>query len=199
MKTGMLAMQMALGAFLFWSCFCRMTKTDRDTHREVRWAFLFKGACSGILAGAPLLPILMPREATWPAYTTPTWVWLTFLLSVAIVQVVTAHHWRDGVPREFQRGSAVRGWPGIGLAAAAMAVGTFMFAPVHSIAQAAADEGKWRDVGGMTFMPDQSEVKCESAAGCYAFTREALLQLLQKAGGTCGRIPQAVTPGGRGA
>lgn len=197
MKTGMLAMQMALGAFLFWSCFCRMTKTDRDTHREVRWAFLFKGACSGILAGAPLLPILMPREATWAPYTTPTWVWLTFLLSVAIVQVVTAHHWRDGVPREFQRGSAVRGWPGIGLAAVALALGTFMLAPVHAIAQKA-EEDKWRKVDGdILHMEQGNEVKCMNETGCVVFTIEALQQVLKKAGGTCGKIPQ-LAPGARG-
>lgn len=103
MKTTLfLLVQFALSAMLMWSCFCRLVKTDADTHREIRWAIAFEGLAAGLVLGAPFLPLLM-HEAKWRAWTTPGWVWLTLLLAVTLVQIVTARYWQSGkAPEAFQ-------------------------------------------------------------------------------------------------
>ncbi|HYE70958.1 MAG TPA: hypothetical protein VD932_05470 [Aquabacterium sp.] len=94
--------QMAMAAFLAWSCFCRVTKTNGDTRREVRWAMCFEGIAVGVVGGAPIMPWLMPRHFDYPLFTTPVLAWLVLLLSILVVQAVTAKHWAAGVPSVFQ-------------------------------------------------------------------------------------------------
>ncbi len=102
----LLLAQVLLGAALGYSCFCRLTKTDDDTVREIRWAIWFEGAMGLFVAGAPVLPLLVP-EISWKAWTTPLWAWLALLAAATLVQLVTARLWRFNVPQDFQR----RGFP----------------------------------------------------------------------------------------
>ncbi len=101
METVLLGAQMLLGAALAWSCFCRLVRTDADTKREIRWAICFEAGSALLVMGAPVLPILMDNN-WWPPLTTPWWTWLALLAAAAAVQVVTATHWRYGVPLSFQ-------------------------------------------------------------------------------------------------
>lgn len=91
------AFAMALG----WSCFCRLVRTDDRTIREIRLAIWFEGVAAGLVLLAPVMPLLDPVHFTWTAWSTPSWVWLVLLVAATLVQVATAHHWRDGVPRDF--------------------------------------------------------------------------------------------------
>lgn len=98
-----LVMQLLLALVLAYTCFCRIVKTDADTVREVRWAILFEGVAAGMVLGAPFMPMLMPREIHWPAWSTPPWIWLTLLLAVTLVQITTARFWENGkAPAQFQ-------------------------------------------------------------------------------------------------
>ena len=105
MKTTMvfLILQVALALFLCWSTLCRATKTNGDTRTEVRWAMAFEGFASGLLLGAPFLPLLMPRDVHWAPFETPAEVYLVFLVAIVIVQLATAKYWRAGVPEVFQK------------------------------------------------------------------------------------------------
>lgn len=184
--------QLALALAMAYSCFCRLWKTDKDTCREVRWAFVFEGLCAGLVACAPFLPVLMPHEMQWQAGTTPTGVWLTFALSVWLVQLVDARYWHAGCPAAFQRttepsSSPFAGW----LAAPLLLMAAVFLAAPQAAAESAAEDGKWRPVDGdMVYLPQGGEVRCTNEAGCVTFTAEALRAVLQKAGGTCGRIPK---------
>lgn len=97
------AMQMAISGFLFYSCFCRLVRTDGETVSEVRHAIWFLALTAGMVCGAPILPLLVP-QIQWTAWTTPRWVWLGLLIAIAIVQFVTSRYWRCGVPSDFQKG-----------------------------------------------------------------------------------------------
>lgn len=100
----LLILQLVLGAVLMWCSFCRLVKTDNDTHREVRWAFIFELVASGLVFGAPVMPMLMPDEVSWASGETPYWVWIALLASFAFIQLTTAVHWATGkVPQLFQR------------------------------------------------------------------------------------------------
>jgi hypothetical protein len=139
MKTqALLFIQLALALAIMYSCFCRLTKTDADTHREVRWSFLFQFTCAGILFGAPFLPALMPHEMQWKAGTTPTWAWVMLMLSGWLVQVVTARYWADGVPESFQRrsGTAARSSPAGWAPLVMLLVAVFVAGPNMAVAQA---------------------------------------------------------------
>jgi hypothetical protein len=100
----LLAVQVGMCAVLGWSVLCRATRTNGDTRREVRWAMAFEGFTTGLLAGAPFLPVIYPRSSTfsWQAGTTPAAVWILFLLSILLVQLATAKYWREGVPAQLQ-------------------------------------------------------------------------------------------------
>lgn len=83
----------AAAAGLFWSCLCRGAYTHKgNTQRDVRWAF--QGL--GVLA-------LMCLAAPFYGYA-PDGFAIALLVWVTILQIVTAHHWRAGVPAQFQRG-----------------------------------------------------------------------------------------------
>jgi hypothetical protein len=106
-KTILLLVQIAFGVGLFYTCFCRLTKTDSSTRREIRWAIVLEAAAGGLVAGAPLLPILVPElngrgALQWRAWSTPTWVWVLVLMAATVLQLSTARYWRGGVPRDFQ-------------------------------------------------------------------------------------------------
>lgn len=187
----LLIVQLVLAAMLMWTCFCRSVKTDRDTHREVRWAILFEGIAAGLVFGAPLMPVLMPPSGNhwapnWPAWSTPLGVWLVLLGAVTLVQLVTAKYWAQGqAPIQFQRTSAER-TGGMVFAALLLMVGITSALPARA--------QTWVDVGDATFMPPGAELKCFNATGCMAFTVEEFRAILQRANGTCGRIPPAPAP-----
>jgi hypothetical protein len=96
-------LQMAVAGFLFYSCFCRLVRTDSDTASEVRHAIWFLALAAGMVFGAPILPLLVP-QIQWTPWTTPRWVWLALLIAVAFVQFVKARYWVSGTPSDFQKG-----------------------------------------------------------------------------------------------
>lgn len=185
--------QLVLALAMVYSCFCRLTKTDHNTHREIRWCFVFEGACAGMLAGAPFLPLMMPREVHWQPGTTPTWIWLAFALSVWLVQVVTARYWHTGVPQAFQRTHTAPAAP-LGWFAAPVVLLFAVFvgsSQVRAQAEAPQPDEKWQPVDSdIAYLPQGGEAQCRTASGCVVFTAEALRQVLRKANGTCGRIPR---------
>lgn len=80
-------------AALFWTCFCRMTRTSEDTKLVVRlalWAVSLV-ALAGVMA---------------------PWAWgyraglleVSLLTLVLVAQLATAHKWSNGVPARCQRG-----------------------------------------------------------------------------------------------
>lgn len=76
---------------LLYSFFCRATHTSRaNTRRDVRWAFALAGAVALVAALAP----------AWGHE--PERMEVALLGAFAVVQLVTAHHWRAGVPKAFQ-------------------------------------------------------------------------------------------------
>ena len=82
----------AICAALFWSCFCRLVRTDHDTYPSVRLGFTVLGA--GALASA-VAPWTWDVHHSWPS---------TALAGATLLaQGVTARFWRDGVPCYFQR------------------------------------------------------------------------------------------------
>lgn len=100
--------QLVLGLMLAYSCFCRLTKTDADTVREIRWAICLEGIAGGMVAGAPFLPSFLPEfrgdgHFAWQPGQTPAWVYLLLLLAATLVQLSTARFWRYNVPEDFQR------------------------------------------------------------------------------------------------
>ncbi|MCY1167119.1 hypothetical protein D9M73_70760 [compost metagenome] len=103
MNTVMVLLQMVVALCLAYSCFCRLVRTDAETIREVRLAIWFQAMAAGLVAGAPILPLLVP-EITWRAGTTPRWIWLVLLVAATFVQVVASRYWRNGMPRDFQKG-----------------------------------------------------------------------------------------------
>jgi hypothetical protein len=79
-------------AVLVWTCFCRTSHTHKgNTKRAVRWAFQGLGVLSILSFVAPFYGYEPDRMA------------VMLLVWIAIVQIVTAHHWRQGVPVRFRR------------------------------------------------------------------------------------------------
>lgn len=101
-----LLLQLVFSAVLIWSCFCRLVVTDDQTIREVRLAIWLEGVAAMLLMSAPVLPLVSPQTLNWPAFTTPSWVWLVLLASAMLVQVVTSKHWKHGTPTSFLKDSA---------------------------------------------------------------------------------------------
>lgn len=80
---------------VFWSCFCRAAHTSKaNTKRDIRWAFTLLGVVSIVCMVAPL----------WGYH--PDLVSVLLAGSTAIVQTVTAYHWRRGVPARFANGES---------------------------------------------------------------------------------------------
>lgn len=99
----LIVLQMVLAAGLFYSCFCRMVRTDDDTIREIRLAIWFEAVAAGLVFGAPFLPLLV-NQLDWPAGSTPEWVWVILLLATTLMQFVTSRYWRHQPPGPFQKG-----------------------------------------------------------------------------------------------
>jgi len=86
----MLALHEILSIALFYTCFCRAVKTNHTVRKDVLAAFWLLGVVSCIAMFAPL-------AFGWQ----PDAVSLSLLASVLIVQIVTASHWRNGIPEDF--------------------------------------------------------------------------------------------------
>lgn len=84
-------------AALFYTCFCRLVRTNGDTHTSIRLAFVVLASASAWCLAVPL----KSGEA-------PTGAQLIIEAAMAIVQALTARYWRDGVPVHFQRGQRPR-------------------------------------------------------------------------------------------
>jgi hypothetical protein len=77
---------------LVYSCFCRASFTSKaNTRRDIRWAF----SLLGIMA---LLSVFAPFWGYDPDGFT-----VALLVVITLVQLTTAHHWRQGVPVKFRR------------------------------------------------------------------------------------------------
>ena len=193
MKTSLfLAAQLLFAAVLMWTCFCRLVKTDDGTHREIRWAFVFEGVAAGMVFGAPFLPILMPREAHWPAYSTPAWVWMALLCAAAMVQVATARLWLDGSAQRAYRSFPAR--PAAAFAMVLLLAGS-VAAPRLAFAQPELQPGETPIMGHAHYMATGDRVRCMHSSGCVLMTPEALKGLLRTANGHCGQNP--LLPGAR--
>ncbi len=86
-----------LSGALWWTCFCRVVRTDTQTHLAVRAAFCLLAAVAGACAIAPfgvLEPLLPAAE--------PGVMQLVLLAGMVIVQGLTVSFWKDGVPAHFQ-------------------------------------------------------------------------------------------------
>lgn len=84
----------AICVALFWSCFCRLVRTDDDTYPAVRLGFAALGAAALASAVAP-----------W-AWDTPTsWPSTALAAGMLLAQGATAKFWRVGVPAHLQRGT----------------------------------------------------------------------------------------------
>lgn len=79
-------------AALFYTCFCRLVRTNGDTHTSIRLAFV-------VLACAAVWCLAMPLRSGIP----PQGTQLVIEAAMALVQALTARYWRDGVPVHFQR------------------------------------------------------------------------------------------------
>jgi hypothetical protein len=170
----LLLAQLALAGMLVWTCFCRIVKTDSDTHREVRWAIVFEGLAGGLVFLAPFLPMLMPDHATWRPWRTPQWVWLTLLGSVALVQLVTAKYWAAGhAPQQFQRRSTIP-HAGGGVFAALLIV---LAVTVHAPSAFAQDEPKLP----VYPMEPGDLIRCGSVLGCVGMSVDVFEKLLAMA------------------
>ena len=100
-------LQMTAAAALFYSCFCRLVRTDQDTIPAVTHAIWFLALAAGMVFGAPILPLLVP-QIEWAPWTTPLWVWLGLLLATKLLQFVTARYWSHGTPEKFQLGHGLK-------------------------------------------------------------------------------------------
>lgn len=98
LDNGLQAAHVVLCAAIFWSCLCRQARSTQHTTRpQIRAAFWLLSVASLTLGIAPWAQLLWPE---WPAYSV-TWPGLLMLLAVALVQMTTAHFWREGVPASF--------------------------------------------------------------------------------------------------
>jgi hypothetical protein len=103
------ALHLALSAALFWTCFCRQTRsTVHTTRADIRAAFWLLSIAAVVIGVAPYASALLPE--LFPPYTI-TWPDLLLLAGIVVVQGVTAQHWRDGVPVPFQREDGPTQWP----------------------------------------------------------------------------------------
>ena len=92
MSLPLLILHEALCAVLLWSCFCRATRTNRETRIQVLLAFY-------LLSVSVLVATFAPLVMDW----TPDAVSLLLLASMALVQTVTARFWQQSPPSAFQQ------------------------------------------------------------------------------------------------
>lgn len=185
MELFLLGAQFVAAAILAWACFCRLVKTDGETRREVRWSIALLLTASGLLLGAPYLPVLMPHDVHWTVGTTPEWCWLLLLVACALVHMVTAPAWYGAIPDSLQlprrSGASNAILPALGLALALLTVLPPVPAQAEA-AQSAAGENVWALAQGQG-------ARCLSAGGCILMTSEVAESLLAAAttGAPCRR------------
>lgn len=88
----LLLLHEGLCLILGWSCFCRATRTNGETHIAILVSFY-------LLSITALFAILAPVLIGW----TPDAVSLLLVASIALVQTVTARYWQQSPPVAFQR------------------------------------------------------------------------------------------------
>lgn len=82
-----------LCAALFYTCFCRLVRTDKGTTlASVRAGFFVLGAATFCCGVAPFLWAYSPQV---PA--------LLVQGAITLVQGITARHWQHGVPCQFRK------------------------------------------------------------------------------------------------
>lgn len=87
----MITINTLLCAALFYTCFCRLVRTNADTAPAVRFAFCVLAIVAAGCLGAPFV---MPYVPPIPA--------LAMEGAMVFVQAITAKYWRNGVPCHFQ-------------------------------------------------------------------------------------------------
>lgn len=92
MNTIFLIVHLISAVVVTYACFCRLTKTTKETLTSVRFGFWALASVASTSLVAPLL-----------------WGWQPDLMHVAIFaalavsQISTRHQWQHGVPEWFQR------------------------------------------------------------------------------------------------
>jgi hypothetical protein len=82
----------AFSLAIFYACFCRAAHTSKaNTKRDIRWVFTLLGVVSIVCMAAPLFDYR------------PDGIAVVLAGAIALVQFVTSHHWRAGVPKQFRR------------------------------------------------------------------------------------------------
>lgn len=81
-----------LCAMLFYTCFCRLVRTNRETHASIRAAFVVLATAAAWCLFEPLSKGVAPQNNQ-----------LLIEGAMVIVQALTARYWRDSVPTHFQR------------------------------------------------------------------------------------------------
>ena len=87
----MIAAHELMCAVLFYSVFYRAVRMGESTRQDIRIALMALGTVAAMGVAVPL------HWRTWH----PDCLYLALLASITAVQVVTAYHWRDGVPSRF--------------------------------------------------------------------------------------------------
>lgn len=77
---------------VLWSVFCRAVQSTARVRVAIRAAFFGLGIVASAGVVAPLAWGLQPG-----------WFSMLLLAAIAVVQVVTAHYWRHGVPPRFYK------------------------------------------------------------------------------------------------
>ena len=82
-----------LAGMLFYTCFCRAIRMDKDsTSYGVMFAFWMLGVSSVVMIAAPIV-------STWRP-SLPTCV---LMAAIIFVQYTTSRHWHGGVPDAFRK------------------------------------------------------------------------------------------------
>ena len=89
----MIAAHELMCAAVFYTIFARAVRMNQNTRQDVRLALLFLGTVAAIGIAVPL---------HWTSWR-PDCMYLAMLSGITAVQLVTAYHWRDGVPDRFQK------------------------------------------------------------------------------------------------
>lgn len=90
----LLVLHELLCILLLWTCFCRATRTNRNTRKPVLVSFY-------LLSVAALWAMFAPIIG-W----TPDSVSLLLLAAITLVQTVTARFWQQSPPAAFQEPSS---------------------------------------------------------------------------------------------
>jgi hypothetical protein len=106
----LMTMQSVACVAVLHSILCRAALMDHNTHRELRWSFVFMAAATMTVLISPLMPIIWPDYflgsggiIRWRPWRTPWSAYVLFIVSVALVQASASRYWGDGPPHQFQR------------------------------------------------------------------------------------------------